>query len=74
LKDVFGALRDGFSKFAKATLSKPSDTDSTSKDVTSYSGIVKNKTDPAIIIKPKDSTQISPITKKGKSAGLAVTH
>jgi hypothetical protein len=37
-------------------LSKPSDTDTTSKDVASYSAIVKNKTDPAIIIKPKDST------------------
>jgi hypothetical protein len=73
LKDVFGGLRDGFSK-KKATLSKPSDTDSTSKDVASYSSIVKNKTDPAIIIKLKDSTQSSPITKKGKSAGLAVTH
>jgi hypothetical protein len=74
LKDVFGGLRDDFSKFATATLSKPSDTDSTSKDVASYSAIVKNKTDPAIIIKPKGSTQSSPITKRRKSAGLAVTH
>jgi hypothetical protein len=55
LKDVFGGLRDDFSKFAKATLSKPSDTDTTSKDVASYSAVVKNKTDPAIIIKSKDS-------------------
>jgi hypothetical protein len=63
LKDVFGGLRDDFSKFAKATLPKPSDTDTTSKDVASYSAIVKNKTDPAIIIRPKDSTQSSTITK-----------
>jgi hypothetical protein len=63
LKDVFGGLRDDFSKFAKATLPKPSHTATTFKDVASYSAIVKNKTDPAIIIKPKDSSQSSTITK-----------